>query len=112
MITDIAAAVRTINEFLPTLGFEPRDADGNDFQRGADKDLRFKTGTSYGEVAIQIVHKGHANPRETIRILTDRQVEKAKVQIVDIVFNYDQSNRGLCLNPDCGQPAGHPSVCA
>lgn len=36
---------------LATRGFLPRDADGTDFAK-VDSTIRFKVGTSYGEVAV------------------------------------------------------------
>lgn len=107
MITDIADAVKQVNKHIEWLGFVPRDADGNDFQRGDDRNLRFKTGTSYGEVAVQIVRDGKANPNETLRILNDQQVEGAMRTLGDIVAAYDEAKAmrqscSTCEGGGCG----------
>lgn len=54
-VFDVAKAVRMVNTNLDDLGFTPRDADGNDFQRGSDDALRFKTGTAMGEITTLVM---------------------------------------------------------
>lgn len=75
---DVEDTAKGMTRHLADHHFVSRDADGNDLQYGDDKSLRFKVGTSYGEVAIQIVRDGHANPSETIRILNAAQIAEAK----------------------------------
>ena len=72
---DVAATVKEVNDNLIGWGFTPRDADGNDFQRGDDTSLRFKTGTSRGEVAIQVY--GRQTVIKVIRILQAHQIDAA-----------------------------------
>lgn len=52
---DVARGVEIIRNNLRDLGFTERDADGTDFQHGTDNHLRFKTGTSYGEVTTLVI---------------------------------------------------------
>jgi len=87
------STVKEINDYLATHGFEPRDADGNDFQYGVDTDLRFKTGTVYGEVAIQVVI--HGKTQEVIRILSDAQVTEVKHQIDGIIHRHQQNSSNI-----------------
>ena len=62
---DVTEAVEEIRWALAAHGFTPRDADPTDFQNGADSALRFKVGTKYGEVTVQIVREDR--PVEPIR---------------------------------------------
>ena len=62
---DVTEAVGEVRRALDAHGFAPRDADPTDFQSGADSALRFKVGTKYGEVTVQIVREGR--PVEPIR---------------------------------------------
>lgn len=62
---DITEAVEEIRGALAAHGFAPRDADPTDFQNGGDSTLRFKVGTQYGEVTVQIVREGR--PVEPVR---------------------------------------------
>lgn len=78
---DVAAVVKDVNEHLSYNGFVARDADENDFANPAYPGLRFKTGTVYGEVGVQIVRDGKCNPMETIRILNPGQIGRAKEEI-------------------------------
>jgi len=52
---DVARAVALVNNNLGDLGFEPRDADGNDFASRDLPGLRFKTGTAYGEITTLVL---------------------------------------------------------
>jgi hypothetical protein len=52
---DVERAVRMVWNNLGDLGFTPRDADGNDYQRGMDDALRFKVGTAYLEVTTLVM---------------------------------------------------------
>ena len=62
---NVTKAVGEIRGALAAHGFAPRDADPTDFQNGDDPTLRFKVGTKYGEVTVQIVREGR--PVEPIR---------------------------------------------
>lgn len=64
---NVTEAVGEIRWALAAHGFTPRDADPTDFQNGADSTLRFKVGTRYGEVTIQIVREGR--PVEPVRAI-------------------------------------------
>lgn len=94
-LIDEAAAVAKINKYLEGHEFHPRDADGNDFQYGHDKSLRFKTGTVYGEVAVQVVKDDRTV--EVIRILRDERVVEAQEQIDRIIQQhaFDSANGRL-----------------
>lgn len=85
-LIDEADAVAKINEHLRGHEFHPRDADGNDFQYGEDSGLRFKTGTVYGEVSVQVVKQGHT--AEVIRVLRSERVDDAKHQIDNIIARH------------------------
>ncbi len=85
MSLNLESTVEQICNYMADHHFVPRDADGNDLQYGDDKTLRFKIGTSYGEVAIQIVRNGHADPSETIRILNAAQITEAKHEIDRVI---------------------------
>lgn len=62
---DVTEAVDEVRWALAAHGFAPRDADHTDFQSGTDSTLRFKVGTRYGEVTVQIVREDR--PVEPIR---------------------------------------------
>lgn len=62
---DVTKAVGEVRRALAAHGFAPRDADPTDYQRGADSALRFKVGTKYGEVTVQIIREGR--PMEPVR---------------------------------------------
>jgi hypothetical protein len=53
---DVAHALTLVRNNLEDLGWSPRDADGNDYQRGSDDALRFKVGTAYHEVTVLVMH--------------------------------------------------------
>lgn len=72
---NITKAVGEIRSALAAHGFAPRDADPTDFQSGTDSGLRFKVGTKYGEVTIQIVRKG--KPVEFVRLTTGEHLIRA-----------------------------------
>lgn len=83
---DVTQVVAWMNENLVSLHFKPRDADGSDFQYGDDRTLRFKTGTSRGEVAIQVWKNDQCT--EVIRILNVDQMVEAKHQIDKIISDH------------------------
>lgn len=62
---NVTKAVAEIRYTLNAHGFTPRDADATDFQSGGDSALRFKVGTKYGEVTVQVVREGR--PVEPVR---------------------------------------------
>lgn len=70
---DASEMVKKVWVELALLGFTPRDADGSDYQRGDDNSLRFKVGTSYGEVAVQ-VFRGK-DPAGVLRIISDTSLD-------------------------------------
>lgn len=82
-----ANGVAMVNRHLDTLGFAPRDADGNDYQRGADRTIRFKTGTSMGEVTTQVVIDG--THRQPIRATSWGSTDKMMLEISGIVDRHD-----------------------
>lgn len=82
-LIDEAAVVQKINHYLTTHDFKPRDADGNDFQYGHDTSLRFKTGTVYGEVSVQVYIDNKV--AEVIRIIRNERVVEAQEQIDRII---------------------------
>lgn len=64
---DEARTIRAVQDILRRHGFEPRDADGSDWQYpGSGGDLRFKVGMAYGEVTVTVWGKIHQI--EAIRI--------------------------------------------
>lgn len=92
MIIDVTRVQQDVVKYLRELEFEARDADGNDFQHGADQSLRFKVGTSYKEVSIQVVY-GRENPRNhVIRVLRDTQMNQVREHIHQIVVQHWQEN--------------------
>ncbi len=107
---DVEDTAKQMVRYLGDHHFVPRDADGNDLQYGDDKSLRFKVGTVYGEVAVQIVRNGHADPSETIRILNAAQITEAKHTLDQIIRKHRDGWAG-CRNPDCGQSLNHDGVC-
>lgn len=62
---NVTEAVGEVRRALAAHGFAPRDADPTDYQSGADSALRFKVGTKYGEVTVQIIREGR--PMEPVR---------------------------------------------
>lgn len=82
-----AETVKIVNEHIQSLGFTPRDADGNDFQRGDDSSLRFKTGTSHQEVTIlpyQFNVQGQA-----IRVMPTTSIEEVIGRLTAWVEDHD-----------------------
>lgn len=107
MFDNIETAVTAVHDYLRGHNFKQRDADPADFQYGDDTSLRFKVGSVYGEVSVQIVRSGHANPNETIRILNEGQIAEAKHAIDRVIAKhtgsgYEAASTG---NPD------HPFHC-
>lgn len=72
---DVAAIRSQVADHLWVMGFEPRGADPSDFQRGTDSSLRFKVGTSYGEVAVQVLVNNKKD--DVIRVVSEAQVPEA-----------------------------------
>lgn len=80
---DVAATRRDLVRFLSSIGFEPRDADGADFASPSSP-VRFKVGTSYGEVAITCWD--HRNQQfRAIRITSVRGLHQAKLEINEVL---------------------------
>jgi hypothetical protein len=86
---DAEQAVKQVWAELARLGFTPRDADGSDYQRGDDNSLRFKVGTSYGEVAIQ-VFRGK-NPGGVLRIISEETLEYTLATLGNMVADQVRS---------------------
>lgn len=84
---DIEAARGKIVANLADHGFLPRDADGADFQFGDDMTLRFKVGTSRGEVAIT-VWKYDRQAKDVIRVYTEAQIVEANHKIDAIIHGH------------------------
>lgn len=83
---DVAKGVTLVNNNLNDLGFTPRDADGNDFQRGSDSALRFKTGTSMGEVTTLVLVEN--KQVEAIRATSWAGVDRMILKIRQFVDNF------------------------
>lgn len=80
MIKDVVSTAQSVRDFLQDRGFVPRDADLTDLQRGDDSSLRFKVGTSYGEVSIQVwIDNKH---ERTIRVISSTGLDNALTELV------------------------------
>lgn len=83
---DASVGVKQVCQALNQLGFVPRDADGSDYQRGDDQHIRFKVGTSYGEVAVQVVvDNKHV---DVIRFLNLEQTGSSKATFEGVIAHY------------------------
>lgn len=79
---DITEAVAEIRETLDSYEFRPRDADPTDFQCGGDSSLRFKVGTRYGEVTVQILRSWRSASR-THSLRKDTKIEYLRITTPD-----------------------------
>jgi hypothetical protein len=86
MIEDVTKVVKEINDYLISHDFKPRDADASDFAYGPMSTLRFKTGTVYGEVSIQVVRAD--KPVHVIRIINEAQIPEVKHEIDRFIANW------------------------
>ncbi len=84
---DITEAVAEIRETLDSYEFRPRDADPTDFQCGGDSSLRFKVGTRYGEVTVQILRKD--TKIEYLRITTPDHLARALNRIERVIVKHE-----------------------
>lgn len=84
---DVEAGVKKINQHIMDQGMVARDADGSDFAFPDDTSLRFKTGTSRGEVAIT-VWVNDRQRKEVIRVLSDAQLVEATYEIDAIITRH------------------------
>lgn len=91
MTFDVAAGVAAINKHLKEHDFRATGADGNDFQYGTDPGLRFKTGTSYGEVAVTVWK--HQRQVQAIRAMNEEQIVEAKHEIDALIHAYREARR-------------------
>lgn len=83
---DVANVLRSVQNHLRRHGFAPRDADPTDFARRNDGRLRFKTGTSYGEVTVvPWFDKQRGRDREVIRIIMPHQVAGALMKVDNLI---------------------------
>ena len=80
---DIVKVRNQVVTHLTDRGFQPRDGDGTDFQRGSDDNLRFKVGTSYQEVAI--TYWRGKDQFGVTRITNDGRVQEALDQINAVI---------------------------
>lgn len=86
---DVEIVVRKLNEFLEFKGFKRRDSDGSDFARPDDRDgLRFKTGTSRGEVTVTVWVGSKPIKDRTIRVMRLEQTTPAQSEIKKIAREY------------------------
>lgn len=86
MTLNLEPTVDQVFNHLADHHFVPRDADGSDLQFGDDRSLRFKVGTSHGEVAIQVWREGQ--PVHVIRILNTVQLVEAKHEVDRIISGH------------------------
>lgn len=86
---DARVGAKFFMDYLGEMGFLPRDADGNDLQHGDDQSLRFKIGTSYHEVAIQIVY-ADTNPTRVMRVTHDHQIPEAAETLRTVIERHWQ----------------------
>lgn len=75
----VAEAVALVNNNLRDLGFFERDADMNDFANDKTPGLRFKTGTSMGEITTQVVRKNR--PMVPLRATSWAGVDRMLLEI-------------------------------
>lgn len=101
---DVAKMRADVVSFIAAKGFVPRDADGTDFEH---KDasfparLRFKVGTSRGEVAVVPVIDGRGG-RVPIRILSAAGFESAKTTMTQIIDSFGDARvwkNGRLIDP-------------
>lgn len=91
---DIVAGRNKIVRAMERAGFKQSAADLTDFQQGADRSLRFKVGTQYGEVTLMVwnysrqvgVHRATKDAQidDLISVINDRIEEKAERQRVPV----------------------------
>lgn len=74
-----AKVVKLVNTRLQQMGYRPADADGQDFRKGGANSIRFKTGTSHGEVTVTVWR----GPRQidVLRIISDRSYDETMRKI-------------------------------
>lgn len=82
---DVAAVRTEMVRYLADIGFTERDADGSDFQFGDDPGLRFKIGTSYGEVAVSVYNPTRG---QVLRITQDHHVDRAKTTLARVIADH------------------------
>lgn len=97
-VLDVEYVVSEINRYLEGHNFKPRDADPTDHQYGDDRSLRFKTGTSRGEVAVTILEDG--KPNQIIRILNPDHMINAKYTIDKRIRDHISAPKSSVLPPD------------
>lgn len=85
----VAIIVAQVRKTLKELGFAPRDADPTDYQKGSDNTLRFKTGTSRGEVAVHILEAGRAN--EVLRIVQPHHLDDVLRRVAERIADHGAS---------------------
>lgn len=83
---DVTAGIKHVNAVLTELGFTPRDADGNDYQRGSDNHIRFKTGGVHGEVTAQVFVDNKRMP--ALRFLNDHQIDTSEEVIKAVIAKH------------------------
>ena len=109
-LIDVAATRRNIAEHLEGHGFVTRGADLSDFappDAVGNQGLRFKVGTSYGEVAITPYIDNIR--KSTMRILSDAMRAEVKHSIDATIRNWRKSIE-QAKEPDqsFGSRMGHP----
>lgn len=83
---DAEQVYREVRGWLGGHGFAPRDADPTDLQRGNDSSLRFKVGTSRGEVAIQVLVDNKL--RRVLRLISGTSIEAAYTEMTNLISMY------------------------
>lgn len=84
---DVQAVRKGIVEYLAEMGFVPRDADITDLQHGTDNSLRFKVGTSMGEVAVIAVYDS-SQRNKVWRITQAHHIIEVRARIRDTIRDH------------------------
>lgn len=78
---DVKQVRARIHQYLESVGWVPRDADGSDYSfMGEPSGYRFKVGTKLGEVTITSWYG--SKPTGLVRINTDQQIPQAESWIL------------------------------
>lgn len=88
---DVQATVAEVRAYLQARDFRPRDADITDYQSGRDASLRFKTGTSRGEVTVTVWR--YARQIEVMRIISPTTMAEALTAIDQYVHEFREARR-------------------
>lgn len=86
------AGAKMVYTHLDDLGFQPRDADPTDLQRDGDQTLRFKVGTAYQEVTVQVIVDGKA--QVPLRATSWPGIDRMLIEIHGLVDRHDRTPEG------------------